>query len=162
MNDLQGFNANDHNEPSDMDFSVPMPAADYLVELVNTEVMESKSNAQNKYIAAEFSVIDGEFKGRRIWENFNMINTNHKAVKIAEELMGSLCRSVGIPTPRNGTKDLYNIPTIASVKIEKQKGDFPEKNKITKFTAPNKAYSKPQPKEEKTEEAKPSQPAWMS
>lgn len=54
----------------------PLPAGDYRVKVANVEKKTSQSG--NDYVAMVMEVIDGEFTGRNIYNNF------HLTVKTAE------------------------------------------------------------------------------
>ena len=48
----------------------PLPAGDYRVKIANVEKKTSQSG--NDYVAMVMEVIDGEFTGRNIYNNFHL------------------------------------------------------------------------------------------
>ena len=60
-----------------------IPPGSVLRVIVNS--IEDRSNlaGTGKNLKPEFEVIEGEYKGRKIWENYAYENPNEKAVKIA-------------------------------------------------------------------------------
>ena len=59
----------------------PLPAGEYLIQFDKFENCENQSKT-GWYIGAEYTVIGGEFDGRKLFENFNWQHTNPKAVEV--------------------------------------------------------------------------------
>lgn len=123
---LGNFNANDI-EPAD--FSA-LPQGDYSVIISASEWRDAKNGGQ--YLAFTFQVIDGPAKGRYVWHNLNLQNTNPKAVEIAQRELSAICRACGRMTISD-SEQLHNIPHKVHVAYIPAKGEFPEKNQIKKW-----------------------------
>jgi Protein of unknown function (DUF669) len=126
MASLQGFNANNVEPGAPMG---PMPKGDYLAIITESE---RKPNSQNtgEIIKLVFRVVqECEYKGRQIFENFNIVNQNPVAQKIAYEQLAKVCLAVGKPEPGT-TEALHNIPMIVSVVNDKPNQDGDIYNKI--------------------------------
>jgi len=113
MPDLTGFDANDH-EPSG-DFS-PLPKADYIAAIKTSEWKDTKDE-KGRYIEFKLEVLEGEFKGRNLWDRLNLKNNSEKAVKIANGTMSSICRAVGNMRPKK-TEEFHDKPMLVSVDTE--------------------------------------------
>lgn len=119
-NTLGGFNANEEPELK----SEPIPSGEYKVIASKSEWKETK-NRNGKYLKFEFEVIDGKYKGRKIWQNFNLDNPNPDAVKFARAEFATFCRAVNVPTP-NDSAELHNKPFRAKVGIQQSPGYDPQ------------------------------------
>lgn len=148
MVELNGFDAN-LVEPS-ASFE-PIPADKYLVVVTASELKTTKSGT-GSYLQLEFTVIDGEYKGRKIWSRLNINNPNSVAVKIAQGDLSAICRSVGVMQPRDSI-ELHNLPLMITVKLKKRqdtgeltneiKGYEPKPTPIVQPQAPTTAPTAP-------------------
>lgn len=126
MNDL-GFDANkvDPNQGFDL-----MPAGEYDAVIVNSEVKPT-ANGEGKYLKLELQILSGQFQNRKLWDNLNLWNKSEEAVKIAKGSLSSICRAVGVMTPKDST-ELHNKPLRVSVKIKKE-AQYGDKNVIGSY-----------------------------
>lgn len=127
MASLAGFDASQVPEPQEFG---AMPAGQYVLIAVASE-MKPTSAGTGQYLNVTHEVLDGTYKGRKVWSRFNLINPNETAVRIAKEELGALCRAVGVITP-NDSSELHNKPFLGTLSVEldsKKK----EKNEITKY-----------------------------
>ena len=46
-------------------------------------------------------IIDGEYKGRKLFDRLNLWNSNAQAVEIASKTMSAICHAVGLLQVRN-------------------------------------------------------------
>jgi hypothetical protein len=115
MADLHGFDAN-QVEPS-ADFE-PLPAGKYPAVITESEMKANKAGTGH-YLQLTFEVIDGTFKGRRVWARLNLDNPNAQAVQIARAELSAVCRAVGVLAP-NDSVDLHNLPLVIHVKCRKR------------------------------------------
>lgn len=104
------FNANDV-EPS-MDFS-PIPPGDYPAMVVESEMKATKAG-NGQYLQLKLAIVDGEFKGRYIWERLNLVNPNQQAVDIARAQFSSICRAIG-QMEVSDSSQLHNMPLTVSI-----------------------------------------------
>lgn len=112
------FNAEDV-EPS-VEFSI-LPAGEYIVEIVDADLMQSDSGGQ--YVQVEYELIDceknGAYVGRHYWDRFNLVNDNLTAVEIAQRQFSSLCRAIGKMIV-DDTDELLNTPALGlKIKVNK-------------------------------------------
>lgn len=139
----------DSGQHSDMnDGFDPIPAGEYLTQVVESDVLATKTN-DGKYIKLKFKILQGEFKGRFIWTNLNIINKNPVTVEIAQKELATLCRAIGKAVIQD-TQQLHGIPFKMKVKIKPAKGDFPAGNEpINYFPAGLVGQTKSAPEETK-------------
>lgn len=97
----------------------PIPAGWYNVMMVEGKETPTKNNAQtgNTYYAAQFEIIDGQFKGRKLFHNFNFVNTNEDAVRIAFDQLAAICHAVGVLKVQS-VEQLFQKPLQAKVKLK--------------------------------------------
>lgn len=151
---LFNFNANEV-EPADNNFT-PLPVGEYKVIITNTEQKNVENKPGNSYISFTFEVIDGKYKGRKLFENLNLWrNTpdkdkDQKTMNIAQQNLSAICRAVGKMKIKD-TQELCNKPILATVKITPPSGNYGEGNRITKYTAINGGNTLPQKQETKKE-----------
>ena len=107
------FDATGH-QPQSFD---PLPSAWYNVRMVEGLETPVKNKPANTYFKSVFEVIDGEFKGRKLFHNFNFKNDNETAVKIAYDQLATICHAVGILKIQS-MEQLFNKPLQAKVKLK--------------------------------------------
>jgi len=111
-----------------MDFE-PIPAGWYPTVITSGEWKDVRNNGRMLVLAAE--VVDGQHKGRKCWNNFNLVNANPKAVSIAKGTLGALCVAAGITHPRSES-ELFGRPVLAHWTVVPA-GDYPAKNEIKDY-----------------------------
>lgn len=133
MASLQGFDASQVEERQE--FSA-IPAGTYPAIAVSSEMKPTK-NGGGQMLAVTFEVLDGQFKGRKLWARMNLVNANQLAVDIAKRELGELCRAIGIIRP-NDSAELHNKPLFIEVDVEKDDKDK-DRNVIKKYLPANQA-----------------------
>jgi hypothetical protein len=111
-------------------FSI-IPEGNYIAQIIKSEWKDTKAK-NGKYIALTLKIVDGDHKGKVLFENLNLINPNPQAVEIATKTMNSICAACGKVNVED-TDELHAIPMTVVVKITPAKGDFPESNKISAY-----------------------------
>jgi len=104
----------------------PMPADEYIAQVVESEVLQT-SKKTGKYIKLKFAILKGEFKGRFVWSNLNIVNPNPITVEIAQKELATLCRACGKAVIQD-TQELHGIPILMKIKIKPAKDDYPAGN----------------------------------
>ena len=129
----------DANTVEPVDFS-PLPSGEYTVLISNSEMRSTKSG-DGQYLALTFQVLEGPKQGRMLWHNLNLINNNPKAVEIAQRELSAICHAVNVMRIKDSTQ-LHDLPMKITVEFIPAKpdgkgGEWPEKNRIKKWTAIN-------------------------
>jgi len=126
MGNLSGFNANNY-EPSGFDV---LPAGEYRAAIVNSEMKMTKSG-NGKYLKLEIEILDGKYKGRKLWDNLNIHNANDTAMQIARATLSSICRAIGNMEPKDST-ELHNKPMLIHV-VQQDDPQYGKQNKIRNY-----------------------------
>lgn len=93
----------------------PAPAGNYLVVLKGSKVEVNKGST-GKMIACTFEVIDGELKGKTIFQNINFLHQNPVAQEIGQSKLSALCHTVGVLQIQD-TQQLHGIPLRIQVSV---------------------------------------------
>lgn len=140
-----GFNADD--KAYDADNFAPLPAGWYPAVITKSEMKDSSKGG--KYLKLEIDIVEGQFKGRKIFHNLNLINSNPQAVEIAKKDLAAICRSVNILHPRDSS-ELHMKPMLIQLKIKPATVDkegnevYPAGNDVKGFESIKKVSSAPQ------------------
>lgn len=98
----------------------PLPEGDYLVVVADSTEQKTKAGT-GSYLELTLEVVDGQYKGRKLWDRLNLNNPNAKAVEIAQRQLAAICRAVGVPRPQDSA-ELHGIPLVAAVKLREWEG----------------------------------------
>lgn len=126
------FNAANHAPLTD-EFTA-IPHGTYNVQIVNAEEKTTQSGGQ--MIVLTFELLDGKYKGRKIWNNYNVVNDNPKAVDIAMRGLSTICQLVGVAGfDANTFGVLYGKPFAVKLGISKDEQTGAERNKVNAYLA---------------------------
>lgn len=107
MSMLNGFDANSVPKSS------AIPDGTQATCLVVAASDHKTQDGTGAYMKLEIEVVEGPFKGRKVWPMFNLQNSNPEAVRIAQQQLSQLCLAIGCPTP-NDSSELLNKPFRAT------------------------------------------------
>lgn len=139
MPSLRGFDANQVEPSTTFD---PIPAGKYLAAIIESEMKPTKSK-NGEYLEFTFQVLEGEFKGRKLWARLNLNNPNATTVKIARGELSAICRAVGVMAPNDST-ELHNLPLVITVRCKKRKDTGEITNEIKGYAKREAASGTPQ------------------
>jgi len=139
MANLNGFNANEV-EPS-VAFE-PVPAAKYIAAITASE-MKATKKGDGSYLELEFTILEGECQGRKVWDRLCITHPNQQTVKIARGNLSAICRAVGVMQPKDSV-ELHNLPLQITVKLKKREDTGDLTNEIKGYASKNAAEGKPQ------------------
>jgi hypothetical protein len=126
--ELNGFNANEVDPAQSRE---PIPAGWY--KAVITESEEKPTKAQTgSYLQMTVEIIEGDHAGRKAFERLNLNNPNATAVEIAQRTLSSICRAVGVMTPRT-SNDLHDKPFMVKIKVKPAKDGYDASNEIAEY-----------------------------
>ena len=128
MANLNGFNAHDVDPAADFD---AIPAGKYLALITASEVKPTKSGS-GSYLELTFEILEGAYKGRKLWSRLNLDNESETAVKIARAELSSVCRAVNVMTPQDSC-ELHNLPLTIKVRCKKRKDTGDIENVISNY-----------------------------
>jgi len=139
MADLNGFNAGEVEPNTPFE---PLPAGKYLAIITDSEMKATKSG-DGRFLELVFEVIEGDCKGRKVWDRLNLENPNALAVKIARGQLSAICRAVGVMTPRDSV-ELHNLPLVVTVKVKRREDTGDLVNEVSGYAKKEAATGQPQ------------------
>ena len=139
MADLNGFDANTVEPQGEFE---PIPAGKYLAIISDSEMKPTKAG-DGAYLELTFEVIDGPYKGRKLWARLNLNNRNSQAVQIARGELSAICRAVGVMQPRDSV-ELHNLPLTVTVKLKKRDDTGELTNEIKAYAKKDAIHGVPQ------------------
>ena len=130
MANLNGFDANTVEPTASFD---PLPAGKYLAAITASQMKPTK-NGDGSYLELTFEVVEGEFRGRKVWDRLCINHPNAMTVKIARGNLSAICRAVGVMQPRDSV-ELHNIPLLITVKCKKRQDTGELVNEVKGYEA---------------------------
>lgn len=122
--------------PQDERSFEPMPAGDYNCQIVESEVVPTRTGGEMLKLTLE--VIDGQFANRKVWDNLNIRNSNPQAQSIAHRALADLCAACGLG-PISDSEELHFKPFVAVIKIDPERtvGDktYDARNGVKRYKA---------------------------
>ena len=109
----------------------PIAEAWYLAEIRKSEMKKTKAGT-GSYLTCQLVVLEGENKGRYIFNLLNLDNPNPVAVEIAQKELATICEACGIDQIEDST-ELHGIPMAIRVVIKEGSGGYPPKNEIKMY-----------------------------
>ena len=111
-------------DPATVEPDVPMepvPTGKYPVWIVETEVKNNKSNT-GTLLSYKADIIDGQYKGRKIFGNLNLTHQIADAQRIGLAQLSSLCRAAGVGRIQDSNA-LHHRPFAVSVEYVPERTD---------------------------------------
>ena len=140
----------------------PVPAGTYLAQIIESDVAPLKSGKGNG-LKLTFEIIDGQYKGRRIWENLNIQHENEETQRIAQSQLSALCHAVNVIKLQD-TAALHHKPVHVRVVVREAQGQYQASNNIKGYESAGGSVRQVPAFVAQAEEAqaasKPAAPAW--
>jgi hypothetical protein len=96
----------------------PVPAGWYQVMMDESGPMTpAKSNPQNSFLPLRFTIVDGQYKGKKLFTNLNIVNSNAQAQEIAYRDLSAIAHACG-QLQLETSEQLHNIPLWVKAKIK--------------------------------------------
>jgi hypothetical protein len=111
----------------------PLPPDDYEVVITDSAVKPTKDGS-GKYLELRLEVQRGPHANRVLFDRLNLVNRNDTAVQIAKATLSSICRAVGVMTPKDSS-DLHSKPLLAVVKMRKREDTGEMSNEVKGYKA---------------------------
>jgi hypothetical protein len=103
----------------------------YLAQIIENQVRDA-SNGNGDYLLAVFEILEGEYRGRRIYQNVTLHNQNQQAVEIGQRLLTDIYTAIGHTGPTRDIRVMLFKPVKAPVGIKRDKdGVYPDRNCVT-------------------------------
>lgn len=110
-----------------------IPPGKYLAQIVRTE-MKATNAGDGHYWALRWEILDGEHKGRLLFDNLNLDNPSETAMNFANKTLTSICLATGCNNIED-TDELLNIPCEIGVKVTKATAQYAAGNEINGYKA---------------------------
>lgn len=107
-----------------------IPEGRYAAVITESELKENKKR-NGQYLKLTFEIIEGAYKGRKVWAQLNLFHANAIAVEIAQKELASICRAVNVAQIRDSA-ELHNKPLVIGLKCYKNQNDEMQ-NEISKY-----------------------------
>jgi hypothetical protein len=105
-----------------------LPAGKYRAQIVESEMRVTK-NGMGQFLWLMIDILDGEQKGRKIFDQLNLVNPNPTTVEIAQRTLSAICHATG-RMHVSDSEELHLIPMTIQVKIKPPKNGYGESNAI--------------------------------
>ena len=119
-------------EEADENPFAPIPEDWYEAEIIKSELKDTRDK-KGKFLSLNFKVTDGDFDGRFVFTNLNLVNDSDTAVRIARADLKKICMAVGHEGELEDSLDLHNIPMMIKVSVTPETPQWPSKNEIKDF-----------------------------
>ncbi|TVQ64183.1 MAG: DUF669 domain-containing protein [Phycisphaerales bacterium] len=129
MASLQGFDAGQVEPNTGFD---PVPAGKYACVIAASEIKPTKSG-DGEYLQLELEIIEGEHRGRKLWDRLLLRHPSAQTVQIAKGTLSAICRAVGVMTPRDSV-ELHGIPLSVGVKLERRSDNDELANRVSSYS----------------------------
>jgi len=139
MANLNGFDARTVEPTADFE---PIPAGKYLAAITASEMKVTKKG-DGSYLQLEFTVLDGDCKGRKVWDRLCINHPNDLTQKIARGNLSAICRAVGVMQPHDSV-ELHNLPLLITVKLKKREDTGELTNEVKGYAKKETATGQPQ------------------
>jgi hypothetical protein len=108
-----------------------IPAGEYLSCVVDSQVKTTKAG-NGEYLELVFEVMEGQYKGRKVWQRVNIKNPNPKAEAAAKRELSSLCKAVGVLNVQY-SEVLHNIPLMVQLQVEEGSNGYGPQNRVKSY-----------------------------
>lgn len=99
----------------------PVPAGWYNV-MADQSSMEATNDGNGAYLEVRYTILDGQYKGRKLFSRFNVRNNSAKAVEIAYRQLSALCHAVQVYEMQD-SQQLHGIPLKLKVSLREARRD---------------------------------------
>lgn len=105
-----------------------LPAGKYRAQIVESEMRVTK-NGMGQFLWLMLDILEGEYKGRKIFDHLNLVNPNPTTVEIAQRTLSAICHATG-KMHVSDSEELHLIPMTIQVKVKPPKNGYGESNAV--------------------------------
>lgn len=130
------FDATEH-DTEQRDYA-ELPNGIYVLEIEASEVKKT-SNGRGTILKVTNSVVEpDEYKGRKLFNNYNLENESSQAQEIGQKQFAALCRAIGVDAVED-SEELHFHPYTAKVGLGKpsKDGQYPARAEIKTYYFPD-------------------------
>jgi len=117
-----------------------LPAGKYRAQIVESEMRVTR-NGMGQFLWLMLDIIEGQYQGRKLFDQLNLVNSNPQTVEIAQRTLSAICHATG-KLQVNDSVDLHLVPMTIQVGVKPPKDGYSEKNTI-RYLVPEKAPAAP-------------------
>ena len=110
-----------------------LAAGNYPAQIIESSLAQTKSGGT--MLKLTWEILDGPAKGRRVWENLNIVNANEQAQAIAARSLKHICTAVGFAGVLTDSEALHFKPVELTVAIQPARGEYGESNQVKGYKA---------------------------
>jgi len=117
----------------DVDSFDPLPAGRYNV-IGSAALVKPTKDGTGRMLNITWTVTDGDYKGRKLFDRLNVVNKSEKAQQIGRNQLGNRLKAVGL----EGENDMAKIigrECNLSVRVRPAEGDYQASNEINRADA---------------------------
>lgn len=105
------------------------PAGWYNAAIDESEMKPTKDGT-GTYLQVRYSVLDGQYQGRKVYQRLNLRNSNPVAQEIAYGELSAICHATGIMQVQD-SQQFHNVPLKIKVKLRPADGQYEASNEIS-------------------------------
>jgi hypothetical protein len=106
----------------------PIPAGWYNAAIDESEMKPTKDGA-GTYLQVRYSVLDGQYAGRKVYDRLNLRNSNPQAQEIAYGTLSAICHATGVIQVAD-SQQFHGIPLKIKVKVSPADGRYEASNEV--------------------------------
>ena len=112
----------------------PLPASDYLCHIVKTEYKPIKlkpgqSQPDGNRLNIQFTVLEGQYKGRSFFTGLNLDHVNPQAAEISNKEANSISTALGLESVEDSDEWLQ-IPMTVTLSVNPGNANWPPSNDV--------------------------------
>ena len=123
------FDAN-QVEPGGKIIAEPAFVGWHPMHIVESEMSPTKKGGHQLVLTAQ--VLDGQWKGRKLWVRLNLDNASQQAVDIAYRELSAICRAVGRMNIAD-SQQLHHVAFMGMVEFEAATDKGPARNNVVQY-----------------------------
>lgn len=131
------FNAQDHDTEQRGDYE-ELPNGTYLLEIEASDVVPTKSGSGTVLKTTIVVIAPESHKGRKLFNQYNLENSNAQAQEIGQRQFASLCRAIGVDSVSD-SEELHFRAFTAKIGLGKpsKDGQYPARAEIKTYAFPD-------------------------
>ena len=122
----------------------PLPAGDYPVRVIDSEVRESRSGESR--LSFTYQITSGQYAGRQIFDGFSLWSSNPTAVEISQRRLKSMALACHHPNPNyiQDSSEFHGKEMIVRTAIREYNGN--EYTDVKPYTPIMQEVTQPSPR----------------
>ena len=122
------FNSDNYDDIGEFE---AIPVGEYEAKITQSDLVKTSAGT-GEYLKLTFEIISGDYRGRLLWSNLNLVNPSDKSVEIAHKELATICRACGKLSIEE-SEELHGIPMIVKVRVKPATARYPASNAIANY-----------------------------